>query len=70
MVAGNHVPAVIVNYSDLASLAESGALRVLATTGAKRIPDLPDIPTARELGYDFDQSAWFGLVAPGKTPAP
>jgi tripartite-type tricarboxylate transporter receptor subunit TctC len=44
-------------------------LRALAITGAKRSPQLPDVPTVAEAGipgYDF--SAWYLLLAPGKTP--
>jgi len=69
MALGNHAPAALTSYGDLAPHAQAGSVRVLATTGAKRIPVLPDVPTLRELGYDVDVTAWFGMVAPGKTPA-
>jgi tripartite-type tricarboxylate transporter receptor subunit TctC len=49
---------------------KGGKLRAIATTGPARSPLMPDVPTAREQGYpslEFD--AWFGLVAPAKTPA-
>ena len=48
-----------------------GALRVLATSSAKRTALLPDTPTMVELGYkEMDAVAWFGLLAPLATPAP
>jgi tripartite-type tricarboxylate transporter receptor subunit TctC len=46
-------------------------LRVLAVTGEKRMPGLPDIPTFGESGITmrgFEIGAWFGLVAPAGTP--
>jgi tripartite-type tricarboxylate transporter receptor subunit TctC len=49
---------------------QNGAAKALAVTTAHRLPELPDIPTTRELGYDVGKvTAWFGMVAPAKTPA-
>ena len=43
-------------------------LRALMVTGAQRSPQLPDVPTAAELGYAALQlTSWFGLVAPAGT---
>jgi tripartite-type tricarboxylate transporter receptor subunit TctC len=50
---------------------QSGAIRVLAITSAKRAPDMPDIPTVAESGYKgFEASTWWGVLAPAGTPAP
>jgi tripartite-type tricarboxylate transporter receptor subunit TctC len=47
----------------------NGTLRPLATTGLKRSPRLPDVPTMVELGYaGFEVLAWCGLAAPAGTP--
>ena len=47
----------------------SGKLRALATTGLKRSPRLPAVPTMAELGYPgFEVLAWCGLAAPAGTP--
>jgi tripartite-type tricarboxylate transporter receptor subunit TctC len=49
---------------------QAGRLRALATTGAKRTPSLPDLPTIAEAGvpgYEF--SSWWGVLAPAGTPA-
>lgn len=49
----------------------SGRLRVLATTGAKRALELPDVPTMVESGFpDIKTSDWFGAFVSAKTPAP
>ena len=46
-----------------------GKLRALATNASKRIPELPDVPTVRELGYPgLEADGWNGLFVPAKTP--
>jgi tripartite-type tricarboxylate transporter receptor subunit TctC len=52
-------------------LLQSGRLRVLALTGAKRWKGMPDIPTMQEAGFkDYDLINWFGLWLPaGASPA-
>jgi tripartite-type tricarboxylate transporter receptor subunit TctC len=48
---------------------KSGKLRALATTGAKRDPALPDVPTIAESGVPgYESGVWFGLMAPAATP--
>jgi tripartite-type tricarboxylate transporter receptor subunit TctC len=47
----------------------SGKLRAMATTGAKRAPSLPDLPTVAEAGVaGYESGVWFGLVVPTGTP--
>lgn len=54
----------------LLPLIQAGKLRALAVTSAKRWPELPDVPTMRESGYDqFPTEVWFNLMAPSATPA-
>ena len=52
-------------------LMQTGKLRVLALTGAKRWKGMPDIPTMQESGFkDYDLINWFGLWLPaGASPA-
>jgi tripartite-type tricarboxylate transporter receptor subunit TctC len=49
--------------------AKSATLRILATTGARRSPFLPDVPTMREAGYDVVVEGWLGVFVPSKVPA-
>lgn len=48
----------------------SGKVRALATTGEKRNPALPDLPTVAETVPGYAISQWWGLSAPAKTPRP
>ncbi|HEX6692421.1 MAG TPA: tripartite tricarboxylate transporter substrate binding protein [Burkholderiales bacterium] len=48
---------------------KSGKLIALATTGAKRDPALPDLPTIAEAGVpNYESGVWFGLMVPAATP--
>jgi tripartite-type tricarboxylate transporter receptor subunit TctC len=50
---------------------KAGRLRALAVTGAKRSPQLPDVPTVIEAGVPgYEAYVWMGLLAPKGTPAP
>jgi len=44
-------------------------LRVVAVTSPKRVPNLPDVPTAAETLPGFECASWYGLWAPAKTSA-
>jgi tripartite-type tricarboxylate transporter receptor subunit TctC len=48
---------------------KSGKLKALATTGAKRDPLLPELPTLAEAGVSgYESGVWFGLAVPANTP--
>jgi tripartite-type tricarboxylate transporter receptor subunit TctC len=49
-------------------LVEAGKLRLLAVASAQRMPSLPDVPTLSETLPGFEAVAWYGIVAPPKTP--
>lgn len=47
---------------------QGGTLRALAVTTEARRPDVPTVPTFKELGYDLVASTWFSLVGPKGLP--
>lgn len=56
-------------YAALKPTLDSGKARALATSGPKRSPELPKVPTVQEAGVPgFDVVAWNGLYAPAGTP--
>lgn len=51
-------------------LLKTQKLRGLAVTSSARVSSLPDVPTAIEAGVaDYEYIGWYGLLAPGGTPA-
>jgi len=55
-------------FNAAGDLIQSGKIRALAVTGAKRLSGLPDIPTFKEAGVpEFEYDAWFGIMAPAGT---
>ncbi len=68
-VLGGQIQLHVSAKSVLLPLITSGKLRALAVTSAERWPDLPDVPTIREIGLaGFPTAQWFGLLAPQGTP--
>ena len=76
--AGPAASAVLAGAPPIGSLAvtaplpfiQSGKLRALAISSAKRHPLLPDVPTFTELGYpEIQEYTWVGFFAPAGTPA-
>lgn len=68
LAAGN-VDIVITTPPGVIPLAQTGKIRILAVTGNKRVPSLPNVPSAAEEGFpNFSVDAWFGFVAPMGTP--
>lgn len=61
---GGHIDAVSVNLPTFKSYTNDGSVRLLAVTGDERDPSYPDVPTFKELGYDFPASVYFCIVGP------
>jgi len=66
---GGHVPASVNPVSEVVAYGKSGAVRILAVTGAERSPFLPGVPTMKEAGYDVVVESLSGVYLPAKTPA-
>lgn len=70
-VMGGQMPVYFDTVGGAGTMLPSGRIKVLATSGAKRSPPMPAIPTFVELGYkEVIAAAWFSYYAPAKTPKP
>ncbi|MDE2372208.1 MAG: tripartite tricarboxylate transporter substrate binding protein [Burkholderiales bacterium] len=68
LMAGQ-VQFIVGNIAAASSLVGPGRLRALAVTGPVRSKLMPEVPTVAESGYPgFENSGWFGLLAPAGTP--
>jgi tripartite-type tricarboxylate transporter receptor subunit TctC len=67
-LVGGHVNAVVQFPGALAAPMKQGQLRLLATLTQSRDPAWPDVPTARELGFQVALDAWRGIAVPRGTP--
>jgi len=67
LVSGDaHV--ALVNAASSAGVIKGGQLRALAVMADARLPEYPDVPTLRELGYTSGKGLWSALYAPAATP--
>ena len=67
-VLGGHVNAVVQFPAGLAAPMKQGQLRLLVALTQSRDPAWPEVPTARELGFDVALDAWRGIAVPRGTP--
>ncbi|ANN72620.1 ABC transporter substrate-binding protein [Bordetella bronchialis] len=68
---GNQVPLMVDSVTAGLPHVQSGKAIALAVTTAKRLPQLPDVPTIAESGYPgFEAIGWAAVLAPKDTPAP
>jgi tripartite-type tricarboxylate transporter receptor subunit TctC len=66
---GGHVDVMFNELATSIELHKAGRAKLLAVTSAKRIPELPDVPTMEEAGVPgFISDTWNALSAPPKTP--
>jgi tripartite-type tricarboxylate transporter receptor subunit TctC len=66
----NEISVGVLNIIDALPHVASGKLRALAISSAKRAPQMPNVPTLAETVIpNFGMDAWYGLMAPGGTPA-
>jgi tripartite-type tricarboxylate transporter receptor subunit TctC len=70
-VLGGQVQMMFDAVPTMAASASAGKVKALATTGAKRSPVTPSVPTVAEAGVPgYESGIWLGLMAPAKTPRP
>jgi tripartite-type tricarboxylate transporter receptor subunit TctC len=67
---GNNSQVLASSFAAANAQIKAGKARALASFGAKRDPNHPNVPTMKELGYDIEFYLWVGLFAPKGTPGP
>jgi tripartite-type tricarboxylate transporter receptor subunit TctC len=68
-VIAGQLPINITNFPFAIAPVQSGRLRAIAITSAKRQAQLPNVPTVQESGVpDFEVNSWYGVCAPAGTP--
>jgi len=65
---GGQVPVAFDTFETLLPQHEAGKLRVLASSGARRSPFAPKVPTFREAGLDLVATGWNAFFAPASMP--
>lgn len=65
---GGRIDAALQWPAQFKAQADAGQLSVLAVTGSERVPLLPNVPTAKEQGFDVDVVMWRGITVPKGTP--
>ncbi|CAA9415010.1 MAG: BUG/TctC family periplasmic protein [uncultured Ramlibacter sp.] len=65
---GGHIGYKFDVVSETAELHRNGKVRIIAVTGAKRDPQVPEVPTMREAGVDMEATAWFAMYGPAGLP--
>jgi tripartite-type tricarboxylate transporter receptor subunit TctC len=69
-LVGGHVDFFCEQSVSVTEQVKSGAIKAYGISAAQRLASLPDVPTAKEAGINYDMSIWAGIFAPRGTPAP
>lgn len=68
---GGRVKVLYTTAAGATAMVNSGTVRALGVSSAKRLATLPDVPTIAESGFPgYQQGSWMALFAPAGTPAP
>ncbi len=69
-VVGGQIAAMVTPHGDFLANHRAGKMRILATSGARRSPFVPEVPTFAEQGFpELTVDEWFSIFAPARTPA-
>lgn len=68
-ILGGRIDFYFCPFATALPLIREGQVRALLVSTARRVPDLPDLPTPPDIGLkDADSAIWFGVFMPSKTP--
>jgi tripartite-type tricarboxylate transporter receptor subunit TctC len=65
---GGHVDFFCEQVVSVAPQIAAGTIKAYAVSSSERLPTLPDVPTAKDKGLDYQMSIWAGIFAPKGTP--
>jgi tripartite-type tricarboxylate transporter receptor subunit TctC len=65
---GGHVDFMCEQSVSVADQVLAGSVKAYAVAAGRRLATLPDVPTAREAGIDYEMNVWAGLFAPRGVP--
>ena len=69
-LVGGHVDYFCEQSVSVIEQVKAGSIKAYAVSAGERLASLPDVPTAKETGVNYDMSIWAGIFAPKGTPAP
>jgi tripartite-type tricarboxylate transporter receptor subunit TctC len=69
-LVGGHVDFFCEQSVSVTEQVKSGAIKAYGISANERLASLPDVPTAKEAGVNYQMSIWAGIFAPKGTPAP
>src|SRR5437879_4253516 len=67
-LVADEIQLVIGSMPAFVTLIQSGRVRALAAAASERLPALPNVPSLRENGIDFERTLWNGFFAPAGIP--
>ena len=67
---GGHVDTFCEQSVSVVQQVSGGAIKAYGVSATERLASLPDVPTAKEAGIDYQMSIWAGIFAPEGTPGP
>ena len=67
---GGHIEALVAQPAELKGVVDGKRMRVLLAFHPERHPVFPQVPTAKESGWDVSNGVWYLMIAPKATPAP
>src|SRR6202008_1141544 len=68
-LVGGHVDFLCEQSVSVAEQIKAGAVKAYVVSANQRLAMLPDVPTAKEAGIDYQMSIWAGIFAPKGTPS-
>jgi len=67
-LVGGHVDVVCEQAVSVAEQIKAGTIKAYVVSANERLPMLPDVPSAKEAGINYQMSIWAGIFAPKGTP--